>query len=123
LQAEREFYEGMLTAVGLDGKRVISDTTEELVKDILEQSREPGQFVDVASRKSSFRLNRRLFEKRLEEDRKYHDAFLKYKQLERDAWFLRYGDYLAISLADLRGIAKSLDKTSKPAQRSPTSGI
>jgi hypothetical protein len=106
-QAEREFYERMLTAVDSEGKRVISDSTEKLVRDILGKYRPDQGQSDAATRKASFALNRRMFEKRLEEDKKYREAFLKYKRLERDAWYLRYGDYLAISLADLRGNCKA----------------
>jgi hypothetical protein len=96
----------MLTTVDAEGKRVISDSTEEPVRMILD-TLQPEHSTDE-TRKASFDLNRRLFEKRLEEDRKYQDAFLKFEELERDAWFLRYGDYLAISLSDLRGLTKSL---------------
>jgi hypothetical protein len=116
-QAERVFYEGMLTAVDSDGKRVISDSTEKLVQDILHQYRAGQAQDDVATRKASFALNRRMFEKRLEEDKKYREAFLKYKSLERDSWYLRYGDYLAISLADLRGKAKAAHKPTEEEER------
>jgi hypothetical protein len=113
LQAERDFYENMLNTVDAEGKRVISDSTEELVKTIL-NTLQPEHSTNE-TRKASFDLNRRLFEKRLEEDRKYQDAFLKFKELERDAWFLRYGDYLAISLSDLRGPQLAGDKKPQPA--------
>ncbi|KAN0070451.1 hypothetical protein V8E54_011320 [Elaphomyces granulatus] len=116
-QAERVFYEGMLTAVDSDGKRVISDSTEKLVQDILHQYRAIQAQDNVATRKASFALNRRLFEKRLEEDKKYREAFLKYKSLERDSWYLRYGDYLAISLADLQGKAKAAHKPTEEEER------
>ena len=96
--------------------RVISDSTEELVKDILHQYRAGQGQDDVATRKA-FALNRRMFEKRLEEDKKYREAFLKYKSLERDAWYLRYGDYLTISLTDLRSKAKAAHKPAEEEER------
>ncbi|KAN0074834.1 hypothetical protein V8E54_007445 [Elaphomyces granulatus] len=107
----------MLAAVDSEGKRVISDSTEKLIKDILHQYRAGQGQDDVATRKASFALNRRMFEKRLEEDKKYREAFLKYKSLERDAWYLRYGDYLAISLADLRGKEKAAHKPAEEEER------
>lgn len=110
-EKEKAFYQEMLIKLDVDGRRVISNGTARMIMRILQEYDELKGDESSPNLRAIFELNRQQFQAHLEADTKYRAARLRYESLEQKVWLLRYGDYMAWTLGDLRQIAWTLSPT------------
>ncbi len=94
-----------------DGKRVMSPSTEKRAGELLQlccvaEAKEDNQEDTL----TAIRHATTEMEKRLAVDEKYAPAVLRLRAFQVDAFRLRYGDYLASLLGQMRRDAKEVDK-------------
>ncbi|KAI0881531.1 uncharacterized protein GGS22DRAFT_196462 [Annulohypoxylon maeteangense] len=106
-----------------NGKQVISPFTEERARQImvsLEDISEDLDSVDtpavIAVRNNLSRLKAEM-SRRIQTDFKYAECREKLEKVSKDGFYLRFGDYFANAVGDLRKVAVEVSKEAKKMQK------
>ena len=120
IAATATWLDDLLKQKTADGRRVMSPLTEQSVRLLLaklqDAARAPEEARVELTQAASLAEIREHITRRLETDEKYAAARWKLEQLEKDTWYIRYGEYHATSLKALRNKAREIaDDTRKAA--------
>ncbi|KAI0385672.1 hypothetical protein F5Y04DRAFT_276196 [Hypomontagnella monticulosa] len=100
-----------------NGRRVMSPETKKRAMELLkcfEESDEVSKETRMArAAQSSIEMIKVELTKRLETDKKYQEAKETLDRLNKDHFYLRYGNYVAVSCSDLRSALRSQIAASK----------
>lgn len=89
----------------------MSPLTERRAKQLLSLCAESGKGKIAPGMKKAITCAKEELQKRLERDEEYAEDVKKLEEMQTKPFFIRYGDYYAAALAQIRRTAKSLPKT------------
>jgi hypothetical protein len=115
-----EYLQELLEKRDIRGRRIISPLTEKRVRELLTLYN--GSTIPSPG-KEAIAYARDELEKRLLADRKYADAMEKLEEMQKQSFFLQYGDYYAAVLGSIRTIARGFSaKLSRDVSKSAPVG-
>ncbi|KAK3945019.1 hypothetical protein QBC46DRAFT_372531 [Diplogelasinospora grovesii] len=125
IEATANWLDGLLKENTAEGRRVMSPTTEANVRALLEAYQQAGNAPPETRAEliqaETLTTIRREIDRRLVADAKYAEARWKLEKLEKDAWFLRYGDYHATTLGAVWTEARRIAEEAKAEASAATS--
>ncbi|KAI1402512.1 hypothetical protein F4819DRAFT_275525 [Hypoxylon fuscum] len=109
-----------------NGQRVMSPLTEKKARQIVASLEGIGEDLDTADTPAVQALRGTLsglkaeMTRRIDTDSKFAECREKLEKLSKDGFFLRYGDYFANAVGDLRKMALEVSKEAKKIQKKET---